>query len=320
MKNATKIWLVAAATLLLVGMITFGVVMTMLKWDFTKLSTVKYETNEHGVHELYQSISIATNTAAVALVPSDGTDTVVVCHEQQNLIHSVRVEDNTLVIEVQDTRKWYEHIGISFTSPKITVYLPSGDYSTLKVKSDTGNVEIPSDFNFERVEIEEHTGNVELRASVSGDVTVKTSTGNIRVDGISARSLTLSVSTGRVEVLDVTTEGDLSVSVSTGRTKLSAVRCKNLTSSGSTGSITLTNVIATEAFSITRSTGNVTFDGCDAAQITVKTDTGNVRGSLLSEKIFDVRTDTGKREYPSTGSGGMCKITTDTGDVKITVG
>ena len=59
------------------------------------------------------------------------------------------------------------------------------------------------------------------------------------------------------------------------------------------------------------------FDGCDAGELLVHTDTGDVSGSLLSEKIFIVRTDTGKISVPASVSGGRCEITTDTGDIKI---
>ena len=45
MSKASKIWLVVAASLVALGIIIFGVVMSMLEWNFAKLSTVKYETN-----------------------------------------------------------------------------------------------------------------------------------------------------------------------------------------------------------------------------------------------------------------------------------
>ena len=81
----------------------------------------------------------------------------------------------------------------------------------------------------------------------------------------------------------------------------------------------LENVIAAEGFSLVRSTGDIAFDGCDAAELLVETDTGDVTGSLLSEKVFFVTTATGKKEVPETVTGGKCKITTDTGDVTITI-
>lgn len=79
------------------------------------------------------------------------------------------------------------------------------------------------------------------------------------------------------------------------------------------------NVIATEKFSIKRSTGDVTFDGCDATEIFVETDTGNVKGSLLTDKVFIAQTDTGRVDVPKTVNSGKCEICTDTGDIKIDI-
>lgn len=320
MRAGTKIWIVAASMLLLIGMILLGGAIAMVKFDFERLSTVKYETNEHTVSEAYRDISIKTKTADVVLVPHEGVETKVVCLEQTKMRHAVRVEEGRLIIEVEDTRKWYEYIGIfSVSSPKITVYLPSDAYGALTVSSDTGRVEIPSDFHFERVDISEHTGGVTMLASASGDVKIKTTTGAILVEGITAGSLELSVSTGRVTLSDTVCAGNLQVTVSTGRANLTDVRCNNLTTSGSTGNVKLTRVLAVGMMKIRRSTGDVILDGVDAAELDIETDTGDVRGSLRSPKLFDVETDTGIRRYPSTVSGGKCKIRTDTGDIEIVI-
>ena len=317
MSKTTKIWLFTAAFLVLIGCIIFGGVMTMLKWDFTKLSTGKYETNDHEIAENFKSISIITNTADIVLLPSENSKTSVSCYEQRNAKHFVSVKDGVLVIEVVDTRKWYEYIGINFGTPKITVYIPHGEYGALLVKSSTGDVEIPKEFNFESMDISESTGNVTSFASVLTLMKIKTSTGNIRVENVSAGTLDLSVSTGGIAVSDVICEGNIKINVSTGKTKLTDIGCKNIISRGDTGDISLKNVIAAEKFSIERSTGDVTLDGCDAAEISIKTDTGDVTGTLLSEKVFIVDSDTGRVDVPKTLAGGKCEITTDTGDIRI---
>jgi len=97
------------------------------------------------------------------------------------------------------------------------------------------------------------------------------------------------------------------------------VTCQNLTSSGSTGGISLKNVIVSQTLSVRRSTGDVTFDGCDGAEIDVETDTGDVTGCLLTDKVFLTQTDTGRVSVPETVTGGPCRITTDTGDIRITI-
>jgi len=319
MRNKTKIWLIIAASLVLIGCIIFGGVMTMLKWDFTKLSISKYETHNYEITKNFNNISIICNTADVVFVPSENQKTSVVCHEQKNMKHSVTVKDAALVIDVVDTRKWYEYIGISFGAPKITVSIPQGEYGALFVKSSTGNVEISKDFKFESIDISESTGNVTSYASASGNIIIKTSTGKIHVENVSAGTLDLSVSTGGVNVCNVTTERDIRIKVSTGKTNLTNIACKNVVSKGNTGVIFLKNVIAAESFMIERSTGDVKFDRCDAAEISVETDTGDIRGSLLTDKIFIVQTDTGKADVPKTATGGRCELTTETGDIKIEI-
>lgn len=81
----------------------------------------------------------------------------------------------------------------------------------------------------------------------------------------------------------------------------------------------MVDVVASSNFNIERSTGDVTFTRCDASEITFLTDTGDVRGTLLSNKIFIYDTDTGDVELPESTTGGKCKITTDTGDIVISI-
>ena len=319
MKTRTKVWLMIAAFLVLIGCILFGGVMTMFNWDFTKLSTGKYEKNDYKIQDDYQHISIITDTADIMFVSCESQTPSVSCYEQKNNRHSVSVKDGTLEIRIVDTRKWYEHIGINFGAPKITVYIPAGEYGKLSVKASTGNVEIPEAFKFRSMDISVSTGDVKTCASVWEGVKIKTTTGSICMEDTSAGSLDLSVSTGKVTVSGVTCEGDAAIGVSTGKAYLTDTRCKSLISSGSTGDISLNSVIAAERLSIQRSTGDVIFESCDAGEIYVKTDTGDVTGSLLSDKVFITQTDTGSISVPDSVAGGRCEITTDTGDIDMTV-
>ncbi len=320
MSNSAKAWLIVAASLVCSGLIAFAIVMSINHWDFTKLDTSKYETNNYEITDNFNSISINTDTASIQFVPSNDGICRVTCVEQEKMKHSVTVKDDTLVIEILDTRKWYEHISFfSFKSAKITISLPESEYASLVIKESTGNIEIPKDYKFKSIDISASTGDIKSCASASELIKIKTSTGDICVENVSTGSLDLSVSTGKVTVSDVRCEGDVTVGVSTGKAYLTNVACKNVTSSGSTGDISLKNVIATESFSIKRSTGNIKFDGCDAGEIFVETDTGDVTGTLLTEKIFIPKSDTGDIKLPETTSGGKCKITTDTGDIKISI-
>ena len=318
MRTRTKLWLIAAAFLVLIGFILFTGVMTALGWNFKVLGTVDYETNTYEISETFDNISMNTDTADIEFAFSDDGKCRVECHEKENEKHSVTVEDGTLTIELIDERS-IASIGLSFDSPKITLYLPKTEYSSLHIKEITGDIKTPKDFSFKDVDISLITGDVTFNASASEAVKIKTNTGDISVKNTVAGSLELTVSTGKVTVSDVTCEGDVKVGVSTGKTYLTNIVCQSVISSGSTGDISLNNVVCAERISIERSTGDVKFDGSDAAEIFVKTDTGDVKGSLLTDKVFITKTDTGKINVPKSVTGGRCEITTDTGDINITI-
>lgn len=319
MSRKGKIWLIIAASLILVGCIIFGGVMTVLKWDFTKLSTAKYETNRYEIAEDYKNISVVTDTADIVFAASENNEATVECIEQKNIKHSVAVKDGTLVIESVDTRKWYDYIGIIFGNTRIKVNIPKGEYGSLSVGASTGDVEIPKDFKFESIDISVSTGDVSNHASALEHINIKTSTGDIHTQDVTANSLDLTVSTGDIKASSITSEGDIKINVSTGDAKLYDITCKNVISSGSTGDISLNNVIAKEKLSIKRNTGDVKLEGCDAGELFIKTTTGRVKGSLLSDKVFVTKTDTGRVNVPKTVSGGKCEITTDTGDIDIKI-
>lgn len=319
MSKAAKVWLIVAASLVLLGVLIVGGVMMFLKFDFGSFITSKCRTNTHEISEEFNSISVNTSTADIAFLVSEDGERRVVCYEQENLKHSVEVKDGTLFVSLVDTRRWYEHISIYSENPIVTVYLPKAEYAALNVRSSTGDVGIPAGLEFESIYITASTADVKCYASATGEVKIKTSTGDIFAEGMSAGSLDLSVTTGKVKIASVTCAGDLKLESDTGDIELRDVSCKNIISEGDTSDISLLNVIAEERFSIETDTGDVNFERSDASEIFIETETGDVTGSFCSDKIFFTQSDTGRIDVPRTTSGGRCEITTDTGDIRLWV-
>lgn len=299
MKKAAKGWLIIAAALVLAGGGLFAGVMSTLGWDFSKLSTVRYETNTYEIGEAFSDISLTTDTADILFALSDDGKCRVACYEEENAGHFVAVEADALAIRINNQKSWRDYIGFSLASPRITVYLPQAEYQALSISGSTGSVEIPEAFSFKNADISSSTGNVVFRASVAETLKIKTSTGNIRAEKNAAGALDISVTTGNVYLTDMA--------------------CESVASSGTTGNIALNNVISTGKISIERSTGDVRFDHCDAAEIYVKTNTGSVTGNLLSSKAFAADTHTGRINVPATAEGGKCEIITSTGDIQLTI-
>ena len=124
MRKTTKIWLAVAAFLVVLGLVVVAAVMTVNHWDFTGLSTEKYETNTHEISEPFHSLSVKTDTADIVFAVSVHEKCEVVCYEEETSKHLVTVENGTLVIEVIDNKSWHDHIAIciNFTIPCFVCY------------------------------------------------------------------------------------------------------------------------------------------------------------------------------------------------------
>ena len=284
------------------------------------LRDTKYTTKTYEITENIQNIAIQTIIADVKILPAPDGISKVVSFEKENLKQTVTASDGTLTIGLEDTRKWYDHINLfDWRTPTVTVYLAQTEWNTLSLSGGTGDVNIAKEFFFESIDVSNRTGNVRCYASTSGLMKIKTSTGNITVENVTVGVLDLTLSTGDVEVENVVCAGDVQMILSTGDTEIENLTCKNLTAKASTGELEMKNVIAQEKINIEISTGDVDFEKCDAAELYIKIGTGDVEGTLLSEKIFVVDTNTGRKRVPSTTTGGKCEIKTSTGDIEIQI-
>ena len=276
--NKNKKWIMSGAALFGAGILICISAFAFLGFDFKKLSTVKLVSDTYDVDDSFENIQIKADTEDICFLPSDDGKCRVICYEEENNLHDVHTENNTLTISSKNTQKLNINFGISTQSPSITVYLPEKSYKMLDIDSDTGDTKIPKDFSFENINIRLDTGDVSCSAPAKEKINIITDTGDMDLSSLSASDMTLS---------------------------------------SDTGDIVMTDVIALNQFNIENNTGDVKFNGCDAETIFVRTDTGDIKGTLLSEKIFITKTDTGDINVPQSVTGGKCELTTDTGDIRI---
>ncbi len=316
MKKSTIITLIVAGAMVLFGAGLFAGAMSAASWDFSILNTYEVVNNTYDVDQPFTNISIESDTADIRFAKSSDGKCRVATQDQNNHIYDVGVLDNTLYIHMYFKGFFDFSIG---GGASLTVYLPEDVYGTLTIKESTGDIEIPENFSFESMDIELDTGDIVSYADTTGACRIATTTGDIKVENASVGALALRATSGKITINDVVCAGNVSANVNTGDTFVTNLTCLDLTSTGTTGDLKLTNVIASGKLDITRDTGDVNFEGCDAAAMTVVTDTGDITGSLLSEKVFVYKTDTGRVELPKTTTGGVCDITTDTGDIIISI-
>lgn len=298
MNKTAKNWLIAAVILVASGFLIFIGAMAAINFDFTKLSTWEYETNTYEVDENFNNISIDVNITDVVFEKSNDESCKIVCYEAKQMKHSVSCSNGTLTIGVTDKRNWYDYISITFESPKMTVYLPESKYDLVMIEVDTGNIDIPKNFTFNELDLETHTGNIKCTANVSEIMEIESNTGSININSVGSSC-------------------NINAKTNTGSLKLEDITCSELTAENDTGDIYLGNVITAERISAITDTGDVNLKSSDAADIFLESDTGDITGTLRSGKIFTAQSSMGDVDVPDSSSGGKCKVTTDTGDIKI---
>ena len=318
MKKKVKVWLVVAVSLMAAGVV-IGAVSLVGVFMNGGLETVKYETNETVVSEEFSNISLKLNTSDVEILPSEDGSCRVVSFAQKNVRDAVSVENGTLTLVRYDERKWYERVGIFFRASKVTVYLPVGVYGDLSVALSTGDLKVAKELGFASASIQGTTGDVFMEASVTGACVIRQSTGEILVKDVHAGRLELTTTTGEVCVRSAVCVGDVTVSQGTGDAELTDLQAATLTLKGTTGDAELVRVVATGSLTVQRSTGDVELEACDASSLLIRTGSGDVKGRLLSEKDFRASATTGQVRVPDTRTGGLCEITTTTGDIHITL-
>lgn len=318
MKIAKTVWLVIAILLIVLGAAIFAGVMVAYDWDFTKLGTVPYETNTYGVDGDFDSLSIDVKTTDISFVLTNQDTCSIVCRETEKVWHAATVQSGTLSISTVDTRQWYDHIGIFTDAPEMVVFLPKNTYADLLIQTDTGDIHIPKEFTFSTITIEGDTADVTCLAS-GKQVEIEVDTGDIAVSGITAETMELATTSGNIALQGVTVQKNIELETNTGKTRLTDVQCADLQATADTGDVRLDRVRAEKNIAVETDTGDVLFDHADGATIMVETDTGDVKGSLLSDKVFISESRTGRVSVPRPGIGGTCTVTTNTGDIVLTV-
>lgn len=320
MKKSKKRALQIALLLCLTGMVIWFVCFVIAGFKLTKISTVTYETNTYEIQEEISDIEVRTKTADVSFVAWDEGNCKIVCYEEERMQHSAEVKNGILMITVKDTTKWHDNIGISFDKPELTIYLPKTQYNTLQVRTYTGATKVPEDFRFETAKVKTDTGEIDWKASVAGGLTLETDTGDMSVDTEILGRLTVRTSTGETHVASAKNTSGVYVQSNTGKIWLQNVTCRFLEVKTDTGEVRLEDTVAEVSSTITTETGHVIFEHFDALEgLHVTTDTGDVTGTLLSEKQFLTETDTGEVNVPKNVDGGLCSVTTETGDINIEV-
>lgn len=337
MKKST-VTIIVAVCLIVAGIAIAGAAFSMVEFDFKNFGTESYEEVTHTIEGDFKHIVIATDVHDIELYPAEDGVSKVVGDENGEIKIRVDCDGEYLTVKTEDTRKWYDFIGIGFGTPSVRIYLTETELVSLTAASDTGHINIPESFSFTGASMATSTGAIVFRAKIDQELALASNTGSISVSKQKLSKLDVETSTGNITLENIEASGSVRAEATTGKVKLNDIKCNSVDVEATTGNISLQNVIAeaeisisadtgkisllsclSDSLNIDTDTGDVKLDACDANNIDIETDTGDVMGSLLTPKIFDTDTNTGYVRVEQSSSGGLCKIRTDTGDINIQI-
>ena len=297
---------VIASALAIVGLLFFVIVMSFNGWRFDLVFSEGIDERIVDLDGGIQNITVNVSATDVTVLPStDGAGRVVI-REHRNIHHKAAQSGGELTIGYEDERSWIDHL-FNFIDMSITVYLPAGEYAELKIDASTADIEIREGFVFSNIAIKVGTGDVLVRSSALGAVTLEASTGDVQARNIECASLSATTGTGDISVSGVSAAGDASLNAASGTVALTA----------STGDVRARNT-ACASLSVTTSTGDIEIEGASVAgAISTSVSTGKTELSDVACAEYVARGGSGDIELERVVASGKLDIQVRTGDVEL---
>lgn len=275
--------------------------------------------NTHTISENFTNISVDVASSDVRFaMATDGTCKVV-CTEQEDLLHTVSVENDCLTVAVQDERKWYEFIGFRFTKMAVTVYLPASEYENISVTNGSGDIEIEGEFAFANMRLDNTSGEIEVGQVRVDRLKAHSTSGSVDLTALtSAQDIIAESTSGKIELERITC-GGLSVNTTSGKIELEQVVCDSATVESTSGRVEMSNVVSLGKTEIKTVSGGVELVSCDGESYFIKTSSGSVRASFRSAKQFSCKTHSGNVNAPHSTTGGVCRVETSSGNIRLSI-
>ena len=133
------------------------------------------------------------------------------------------------------------------------------------------------------------------------------------------RSLSVTSGMGKLVLPEDFSFDDINIKAMTGSVRCEARVKNSIDIRTTTGDVTLKDVVCSGDCRIECTTGDVKLSDCDARSFNIRTGTGYVKGTLLSGKEFVVSSRMGDIDVPESSGGGICEISTGTGNISIEI-
>ncbi|MCQ2399422.1 MAG: DUF4097 domain-containing protein [Clostridia bacterium] len=315
MKKVTKIAVTVGIILIILGGITFGIVVMVSNGKgiaFLSNAEYKTETLQEIDGECFSDISVSYSNADMELVTVDDgpmrIEYSVKTGRDGKTISEFEIKKDGPKLIFKETTRWHlELFSITTGNPKVKVFLPKDRLYVLKLHSDNGKISMQSGvLTAEKVNFETNDGKIDTGLGVifcSGSVAIKSDNGAIDLGKIEAEALEVETDNGKITLGDVNVSGKVDVE-------------------GNNGSVTIGDLTAKEiVIEIDNGEIKCTDGEIDADVIKLKSDNGRIRIRMKGKKedytafITSHNSETNIESY----SGGAKTLTVKTNNGGIAV-
>ncbi len=281
-RKAWPTWAVAlvSVTALLLVMATAFTLLSGFFWEDPEWQELRLE-------EELSDIFVSVGGTDLEILPTDQNTCSVVYQEDPRTAYKIGVqhegvEKGLLYVSEQNNQKWYDYLRPNPSKRTVYLFLPAGAYASLSADTASGNILCEGEgLSFQRIALGTASGNIRCDFPATEELNVSSASGEIEVAGQSPRWAFLS---------------------------------------SASGNMSLSNVLAEKRLQAQSSSGSITLNRCDGGEVALESSSGDIRGSLLSDKLFEIETVSGNVACPpSVKDGGLCSITTASGSVSIQI-
>lgn len=319
MRKSVKVILIVASSLVGIGILCLCMSIALGGFNliFKPSSSLNYSVMTATFDEV-EVLEIDDMSNDVRIVTSENDEVKVTYAMSENFGYYLKQIDNTLIIEYDDFREWYEFIGIfSLRDYDLIVELPEKALDKLTVKTVSGDIEAKEIMSKETA-LSSTSGSVKAGGNVGG-LSVSSVSGDIWLNANTvAEKVALSTTSGDINLSGVFAT-DVAIGTTSGDINAKALSLSSAEVDTMSGDVEFENVSCDYDMKIETTSGDMELEFVDADNYYLSSTSGEIDAKILTAKVYNVKSISGSIDVPQTVmlDGGYFNAETTSGDIEI---
>ncbi len=312
---------ILAGLLIVAGFVLVANGLEQTEYSLANFFVSQPKTKTETVDLPFDSVEIIESNCRVEVRFDDGANAAVKYPEKGASKQSVSVKNGKLTVKANDGRTFFERLKFSLEKPTVTVYIPINNHvDSLSVNTTSGTIHVyySNTCVIGDIKLTSKTGNIYSDSLASGNISLKSEKGLLSVSNAKPQNVKAVTKSGDVTLSTLEIANSCKAKTDSGKLKINKVRAQTIESENIKGKNELYDAWADTLLSVKSEKGNIQLKACDGKLIKVQNGSGSIKGTIRSERSYNVMTSFGKVEIPKDSIGEPCELSTVSGDIEIT--